>query len=236
MLSYVANLIPSQYTLVKFLQSTGTFSSLRVGFHLARKYGFHIWNIYIPGSLLVLMTWIGFWVPAMAYPARVTLLATSVFATIVIVPTAGSHLGPLSYAKAIDYYLLGNMTFLVMAMLEYIAILHVTANPDWFKIKATLPKLPFKVCCYFLLLLLFLQLILTFKGLFIFRTCYLNCEWWSQTIIRLVRASAGHLLCGGSLWFESQIGWILALFPSNYERDLLETCEGKEQGKAFGSR
>ena len=109
------------------------------------------------------MTWVGFWIPALAYPARVTLLATSIFATIVIVPTAGSHLGPLSYAKAIDYFLFGNMTFLVMAILEYIASLHVTANPDWLKIKPTLPRLPFKVSCYFLLLLLFHQLILTLK-------------------------------------------------------------------------
>eukprot|EP00794_Sanderia_malayensis_P018873 gene18873-20773_t len=50
----------------------GAFSRLTVNFYLQRRYGYYIWNIYLPGGFLVVMTWVNFWIPTLAYPARVT--------------------------------------------------------------------------------------------------------------------------------------------------------------------
>lgn len=57
--------------------STGNFTCLAVVFSLRRRLGYHLFHTYIPSALIVVMSWISFWIKPEAIPARVTLGVTS---------------------------------------------------------------------------------------------------------------------------------------------------------------
>ena len=46
-------------------------------FNLQRRLGYHLFHTYIPSALIVVMSWISFWIKPEAIPARVTLGVTS---------------------------------------------------------------------------------------------------------------------------------------------------------------
>lgn len=56
---------------------TGNFTCLAVVFNLRRRLGYHLFHTYIPSALIVVMSWISFWIKPEAIPARVTLGVTS---------------------------------------------------------------------------------------------------------------------------------------------------------------
>lgn len=57
--------------------STGNFTCLAIVFNLTRRLGYHLFHTYIPSALIVVMSWISFWIKPEAIPARVTLGVTS---------------------------------------------------------------------------------------------------------------------------------------------------------------
>lgn len=50
---------------------------MAVVFQLRRRLGYHLFHTYIPSALIVVMSWISFWIKPEAIPARVTLGVTS---------------------------------------------------------------------------------------------------------------------------------------------------------------
>ena len=56
---------------------TGNFTCIEVVFTLKRRLGYHLFHTYIPSALIVVMSWISFWIKPEAIPARVTLGVTS---------------------------------------------------------------------------------------------------------------------------------------------------------------
>lgn len=53
--------------------STGNFTCIQIVFNLRRRLGYHLFHTYIPSALIVVMSWIAFWIKPEAIPARVTL-------------------------------------------------------------------------------------------------------------------------------------------------------------------
>lgn len=60
-----------------FLVLLGNFTCLAIVFNLRRRLGYHLFHTYIPSALIVVMSWISFWIKPEAIPARVTLGVTS---------------------------------------------------------------------------------------------------------------------------------------------------------------
>lgn len=70
--------IASNYTTDCTIEySTGNFTCLAIVFNLRRRLGYHLFHTYIPSALIVVMSWISFWIKPEAIPARVTLGVTS---------------------------------------------------------------------------------------------------------------------------------------------------------------
>lgn len=59
------------------LMISGNFTCLAIVFNLRRRLGYHLFHTYIPSALIVVMSWISFWIKPEAIPARVTLGVTS---------------------------------------------------------------------------------------------------------------------------------------------------------------
>lgn len=57
--------------------NVGNFTCLAVVFNLRRRLGYHLFHTYIPSGLIVVMSWISFWIKPEAIPARATLGVTS---------------------------------------------------------------------------------------------------------------------------------------------------------------
>ena len=58
--------------------STGNYSRLICDIQFARSLGFYLIQIYIPASLIVVISWVSFWLHRNATPARVALGVTTV--------------------------------------------------------------------------------------------------------------------------------------------------------------
>ncbi|PAV67403.1 hypothetical protein WR25_05779 [Diploscapter pachys] len=97
----------------------GSFSCLSGNLFLARSIGYNLVQSYIPTGLIVMISWVSFWIDRRAVPARVTLS----FTTLVSLTTLGNGLRfglpQVSYAKAIDLWFGSCMFFVFGALLEF---------------------------------------------------------------------------------------------------------------------
>lgn len=59
------------HSTILFIYATGTYSCLRTQLILRREYSFYLIQLYIPSFMLVVVSWVNFWIDKDAVPARV---------------------------------------------------------------------------------------------------------------------------------------------------------------------
>ncbi|XP_075251051.1 glycine receptor subunit alpha-2-like isoform X3 [Convolutriloba macropyga] len=84
--------------------STGEFSDLEVVFYLKRDLIYFIIQTYIPATLIVLLSWVNFYVNRHSVPARASLAITTVLTMITLMGATNSNLPKVSSIKALDIY------------------------------------------------------------------------------------------------------------------------------------
>ncbi|CAI4230710.1 unnamed protein product [Auanema sp. JU1783] len=108
-----------RYALMPNSYKIDEFSCLSGNIYLSRSIGYNLLQSYIPTSLIVIISWVSFWIDRRAVPARVTLS----FTTLVSFTTLGSGLrmglAQVSYAKAIDIWYGTCLLFVFLALLEF---------------------------------------------------------------------------------------------------------------------
>ncbi|KAG1654707.1 Glycine receptor subunit alpha-2 [Nymphon striatum] len=95
------------------------FTCLSVVFTLRRRLGYHLFHTYIPTGLIVVMSWISFWISPEAVPARVTLAVTSLLTLATQNTQSQASLPPVSYVKAIDVWMSSCTVFVFCSLMEY---------------------------------------------------------------------------------------------------------------------
>ncbi|KAH0616106.1 hypothetical protein JD844_026962 [Phrynosoma platyrhinos] len=109
--------------------NTGKFTCIEVRFHLERQMGYYLIQMYIPSLLIVILSWVSFWINMDAAPARVALGITTVLT--MTTQSSGSRaslpkvcklLDFVSYVKAIDIWMAVCLLFVFSALLEYAAV------------------------------------------------------------------------------------------------------------------
>ena len=75
------------------------FMQLIVRLHLERPIGYFIWEVYMPASFIVLMSFTSFWLDRSATPARVSLGVTTVLTMTTLLSSSDNNLPPTSYPK-----------------------------------------------------------------------------------------------------------------------------------------
>lgn len=63
----------SNKIIVFFLSSPGEYSCLKVDLLFKREFSYYLIQIYIPCCMLVIVSWVSFWLDQGAVPARVSL-------------------------------------------------------------------------------------------------------------------------------------------------------------------
>ncbi|XP_076308662.1 glycine receptor subunit alpha-2-like isoform X1 [Tachypleus tridentatus] len=99
--------------------STGNFTCIQVSFKLKRRLGYYMFHTYIPTCLIVIVSWISFWIRPEAVPARVTLCVTSLLTLSTQHAQSQKSLPPVSYIKAIDIFMSSCTVFVFASLMEY---------------------------------------------------------------------------------------------------------------------
>ncbi|XP_071951847.1 glycine receptor subunit alpha-2-like isoform X2 [Antedon mediterranea] len=102
--------------------STGTYTCLEAIFYLNRQIGYYIIQIYLPTTLIVVISWLAFWISPDCSPARVALGITTVLTMTTQSTGANSSLPKVSYIKAIDVWMSVCLIFVISAMLEFACV------------------------------------------------------------------------------------------------------------------
>lgn len=107
----------SSYCTVK--TNTGEYSCLSVDLVFKRQFSYYLITIYVPGCMLVVVSWVSFWLDPHAVPARVALGVTTLLTMSTQTASINSALPPVAYTKAIDVWQGVCVTFVFSALLEY---------------------------------------------------------------------------------------------------------------------
>lgn len=100
------------------------YHSLAVNFTFTKSFNtfspaFTRTRYYAPSILIVLTTFIGFWIPALAWPARIGAVVTPLLSLITIHNTVNNEV-KVSYVVAIHIWLFMCMFFTFMGLIEYL--------------------------------------------------------------------------------------------------------------------
>ncbi|CAM1293083.1 GLRA3 (predicted) [Pycnogonum litorale] len=115
---------------------TGVYPCLFVHLVFKREFSYYLIQIYIPCCMLVIVSWVSFWLDQNAIPARVSLGVTTLLTMATQTSSINSSLPPVSYTKAIDVWTGVCLTFVFGALLEF-ALVNYASRSDVHRQNAT---------------------------------------------------------------------------------------------------
>jgi gamma-aminobutyric acid receptor subunit alpha len=123
----------SQFDLISFEQKNysferreGEFSVLHVSFNLQRHTGYFLIQVYLPCILIVVLSWVSFWIHREATSDRVGLGITTVLTLSTISLDSRKDLPKVRYATAMDYFLLCCFFYCIATLLEFAGVHYFT--------------------------------------------------------------------------------------------------------------
>ncbi|XP_062864332.1 glycine receptor, beta a [Trichomycterus rosablanca] len=111
----------------KFYPVTGYYTCVEVIFTLRRQAGFYMMGVYAPTLLIVVLSWLSFWINPDASAARVPLGILSVLSLTNECTSLASEMPKVSYMKAIDIWMIACLLFGFGSLVEY-AVVQVFLN------------------------------------------------------------------------------------------------------------
>uniref|UniRef100_A0A9J8B9J7 Glycine receptor subunit beta n=1 Tax=Cyprinus carpio carpio TaxID=630221 RepID=A0A9J8B9J7_CYPCA len=111
----------------KFYPGTGYYTCVEVIFTLRRQVGFYMMGVYAPTLLIVVLSWLSFWINPDASAARVPLGILSVLSLSSESMSLASELPKVSYVKAIDIWMIACLLYGFASLVEY-AVVQVMLN------------------------------------------------------------------------------------------------------------
>ncbi|XP_063231516.1 pH-sensitive chloride channel 2-like [Bacillus rossius redtenbacheri] len=102
-----------------YTRFAGNYSSLEVQFHLAREVGHYIMDYFMPSILLVVVSWVSFWLDPNAVPGRTVLGTSTMLTFITLTRNMGSALPKVSYIKATEIWFIVCTGFIFGSLVEF---------------------------------------------------------------------------------------------------------------------
>ena len=95
------------------------FSLLTLHVHFHRRIEFYLTHYYIPAILVVVISWLSFFVDREFAPARVGMSITTIFTMSTLLTGDQQNLPVVSYVRALDWYYIGCFIFVFAALCEF---------------------------------------------------------------------------------------------------------------------
>ncbi|KAL1506054.1 hypothetical protein ABEB36_005486 [Hypothenemus hampei] len=131
--NFVAGMTLSQFDLISypsrnftFKRREGEFSVLEVSFNLQRHTGYFLIQVYVPCILIVVLSWVSFWIHREATSDRVGLGITTVLTLSTISLDSRTDLPKVRYATALDWFLLMSFLYCIATLLEFAGVHYFT--------------------------------------------------------------------------------------------------------------
>ncbi|KAJ7316244.1 hypothetical protein JRQ81_002406 [Phrynocephalus forsythii] len=106
--------------------STGEYVIMTVYFHLQRKMGYFMIQIYTPCIMTVILSQVSFWINKESVPARTVFGITTVLTMTTLSISARHSLPKVSYATAMDWFIAVCFAFVFSALIEFAAVNYFT--------------------------------------------------------------------------------------------------------------
>uniref|UniRef100_T1IP38 Neurotransmitter-gated ion-channel ligand-binding domain-containing protein n=1 Tax=Strigamia maritima TaxID=126957 RepID=T1IP38_STRMM len=123
----------SQFDLVKFpsgnatkIMNNGEYSTLLVIFHLQRHMGYFIIQVYAPCTLLVVLSWVAFWINREATADRIALGVTTILTMTFLGMESRSALPKVSYSTALDFFVVISFLFIFATIIQFAFVHYFT--------------------------------------------------------------------------------------------------------------
>lgn len=104
----------------------GQFSVLQVSFNLQRHTGYFLIQVYVPCILIVVLSWVSFWIHREATSDRVGLGITTVLTLSTISLDSRTDLPKVRYATALDWFLFMSFFYCIATLLEFAGVHYFT--------------------------------------------------------------------------------------------------------------
>ncbi|XP_014091443.2 gamma-aminobutyric acid receptor subunit alpha-2 [Bactrocera oleae] len=131
--SFVPGMTLNQFDLISmkhrnftYTRREGDFSVLHVAFNLKRHTGYFLIQVYVPCILIVVLSWVSFWIHREATSDRVGLCVTAVLTLSTISLDSRTDLPKVKYATALDWFLLMSFLYCIATLLEFAGVHYFT--------------------------------------------------------------------------------------------------------------
>ncbi|XP_041357665.1 glycine receptor subunit alpha-2-like [Gigantopelta aegis] len=111
---------------------SGNHSCLQATFHLERNIQYYIVQMYIPSILIVVVSWISFWLTVTSVAGRISLGVLTVLTMTTQSSGVNASLPRVSYTKAIDIWMSTCLMFVFAALIEF-AVVNVLSRNERLK-------------------------------------------------------------------------------------------------------
>ena len=97
---------------------SGNFTVLTATFEFKRRVGYYLLQVYLPCAILVMLSWIAFWMDKQDTGNRLTVGVTTILTIMFLLSYGNSSVPKMSYVKAMDIYLLSSFAFIFFSLIE----------------------------------------------------------------------------------------------------------------------
>ena len=108
--------------MIQWCTAAGSFPCLEIRFLMRRDLGYYLIQMYLPSGLIVVLSWVSFWINVDASPARVNLGLLTVLTLTTQSTSARAQLPRVSYIKALDIWLSVCLVFAFSSLIEYAVV------------------------------------------------------------------------------------------------------------------
>ncbi|XP_068207796.1 gamma-aminobutyric acid receptor subunit pi-like [Palaemon carinicauda] len=112
------------------------FPTVMVEVLLNRRISYHLMNTFLPSGLFVMVSWLTFLVPVHMVPGRMVLTITTLLTMVSMFASVRQESPKVSYAKAVDQWMIMCIIFVFMVLLEFTVALYVFEKATKAKEKA----------------------------------------------------------------------------------------------------
>ncbi|XP_075253037.1 gamma-aminobutyric acid receptor subunit alpha-5-like isoform X1 [Convolutriloba macropyga] len=110
--------------------TSGNYSVLTIKFNFRRNVGYFIMQTYLPCMMIVVLSWVAFWINREAAPARISLGITTVLTMTTFAISSRQQIPKVSYPSAMDWFVLACYFFVFFALVEYAAVNYFTKRSE----------------------------------------------------------------------------------------------------------
>ena len=107
----------------------GSFARLDVELGLERNWSYHAWKLGVPLTLIVLMAYGVYFIPATALPQQIGLGTTAMLTLIAYMLTLGSTLPRISYLTRADRFFIGSAVLVFLGLVKALAAISLAQRP-----------------------------------------------------------------------------------------------------------